>query len=154
MGAWALRRTLWKYHKRSDSPVKNSRFIASMRSTNKGNYDVSTPCCHFPHNQRSHNRNLNCLFPAGSLEAQKKNLLKSEGENPGLILLLILAVDRQRLVRRLNDFHGRCAIYIRPKSISKSKLPFLALRSRLEGRLQVKWRVELGKPKKRESHRP
>ena len=37
--------------------------------------------------------------------------------------------------------------------VSKSKLLFLALRSRLEGRLQVKWKVELGKPKKRESYR-
>ena len=90
---------------------------------------MSTPCCHFPHNRRSHNRNLICHFPAGLLEAQKNNLAKNEGENPGLILLLILAADRQRLVRRLNDFHGRSAIYIRPKSMSRKQIKATLSRS-------------------------
>ena len=101
-----------------------------------------------------------------------------------MILLSIFAADRQRLVRRLNDednVRGRVAIYIRPKSMGRNqiKLSFLALRSRLELRLRVKWRemeqgglniskeiveacsaddmnigkLDLGNSKKRESYR-
>ena len=65
-----------------------------------------------------------------------------------MILLSIFAADRQRLVRRLNDednVRGRVAIYIRPKRMGRNeiKLSFLALQSRLELRLRVKWR-EMG----------
>ena len=119
MGAWALRRTLWKYHKRSDSPVKNSKFIAFMRSTNKGNYYALLPLSSQPGiPQPQPDLSFSRWFTGGA----KKNLSKSEGENPGLILLLILAVDRQGLVRRLNDFHGRFAIYIEPKSMSRKQI--------------------------------